>query len=64
MLSEVEDVTKNSVIVFHSNLDHDTLKQMVTDSGVDGYIRKTHDPDQLTQEVGHWVEVARSRREG
>jgi len=61
VLSEVEEVSRNSIIVFHSNLDEDTLRRMVRESGVDGYIRKTHDPDILKKKVAHWVGVARNR---
>ncbi|MBI4862555.1 MAG: response regulator [Candidatus Riflebacteria bacterium] len=51
-------------IVLHSSLSPRELETLVRESGVAGYIQKTHDPEELVRQVDRWIEVARSAAAG
>lgn len=47
--------THESVIVLHSDRPADELRQLVSECGADGFIRKTGDANELLGEVKRWV---------
>jgi chemotaxis family two-component system response regulator PixG len=50
-----------TIILFHSNLSEDELRQKAKFAGVDGYIPKASDPGVLFSQIAQWMAVSRSK---
>lgn len=49
------------VILFHSNLPEEQLRQKAREAGVDGYIPKANDPAILSSQISSWMARTREK---
>lgn len=61
LMSVPEITAGRCLVVFHSNMPLDVLREKAADAGVAGFMHKQDDPTTFLREVRKWVFLARSK---
>lgn len=61
VFAKAEYLMGKMIILLHSALPEDVLAAKTKEAGVDGYVQKSSDPNTLSLQVFHWLEVSRAR---